>query len=183
MAYRNVFTGLDVARISRISSLLDQLETELRFTIKLKPAERSAANPVGKRRKTLLEKAIMWARQFPRVLPGFKNINEFERIYFDFTELLPIKAKLASLSERLSDTVMQIGSNNLAITLSFYENVKDAMDSQEPGTEVVVNELSEFFVRNNGQEVIVEEDKEDDGNKSNNGGANDQLLPNTNQAA
>ncbi|MFN8393042.1 MAG: hypothetical protein U0176_00030 [Bacteroidia bacterium] len=103
--------------------------------------------------------------------------------FADFTELLPIKAKLASLSERLSDTVMQIGSNNLAITLSFYENVKDAMDSQEPGTEVVVNELSEFFVRNNGQEVIVEEDKEDDGNKSNNGGANDQLLPNTNQAA
>lgn len=183
MAYKNVFTGLDASRIARIMSLLDQLEAELRFTIKLKPAERSSANPVGKRRKTLLEKAIMWARQFPLILPGFRNINEFERMYFDYTSLLPVKAKLSSLSERLSDTVMQIGSNNLSVSLSFYENVKEAMEANEPSTEVAVNELSEFFYRSNGEDVIVEDEKADDGNKSSNGGANNQPLPETNEAA
>lgn len=181
MAYRNLFTGLDAARIARIKSLLQQLEHELGFCIKLTAAERTASNTVGKRRKSLLDKAIMWARQFPGALTGYRNINEFERVYFDFCELLPIFGKLKSLNERLSDTIMRIGGNNLSIALTFYDNLKDEMDGQQVGTEVAVNELAEYFVRKNGKEVIVEEEKDDEDGKSTNGGANTQ-LPTSNEA-
>lgn len=158
MAFSNILTGLNATRVANIHRLLDELETECRFSIKLTPEQRSAAPAIGKRRSSFVITALRWARQFPRLLPGFRNINDYERTAGDYDWLLPVLDRVKTLQEKLDDTVLQIGSNYFEYSRSFYTNAKEAADGNEPGTETVVRELSEYFVKKNGTEVIVEED-------------------------
>jgi hypothetical protein len=55
MLPNDLFTGLDAARIARIMQLMQQLEAELDFVIKLDPEDRQSVNAVDQGRQPFVD--------------------------------------------------------------------------------------------------------------------------------
>ena len=179
MAFSDVQTGLDAVRLARIAQNLTALEADLDFVIKLTAAQRSKMYSIGNSRFSFVEKALRFAKQFPNLLPGFRNLTNFVRISHDYSSLLPVFDRVKTLYEKLDDTVMQIGGNYIDYSLTFYDNAKAARDGDEPGTEVICKELGSHFVRKNGKEVLAEEPETETETGNENGktnGGNIQVL-------
>ncbi|MEY3444519.1 MAG: hypothetical protein RLZZ519_2800, partial [Bacteroidota bacterium] len=128
MAFSDVQTGLDAVRLARIAQNLAALEADLDFVIKLTAAQRSKMYSIGNSRFSFVEKALRFAKQFPDLLPGFRNLPNFIRIANDYNNLLPVFDRVKTLYEKLDDTVMQIGGNYIEFSLNFYDNAKSARD-------------------------------------------------------
>ena len=141
MAFSDVQTGLDAVRLARIAQNLTALEADLDFVIKLTAAQRSKMYSIGNSRFSFVEKALRFAKQFPNLLPGFRNLTNFVRISNDYSSLLPVFDRVKTLYEKLDDTVMQIGGNYIDYSLTFYDNAKAARDGDEPGTEVICKDF------------------------------------------
>jgi hypothetical protein len=149
MAFRDVLTGLDSNGVLRIHQLMDQLMSIFRFLIKLTPDERMALPAVGDRRWAFLTKNFRHAQRHADLLPPFRDILNYKRVYYDYTELLQVLDRVNELQEALTDTVMQIGANGFDFALVFYDMAEKAAASGQPGTETMYKSLAKHFARIN----------------------------------
>ena len=147
MAFKDIMTGLTPQRVAAIKALMDQLETELRFTIKLSLWEKQTLSPIGDRRYPFVEKANQYAQDYPNLMPPIRSAVNFNRVKFDYDAMTYIGNRLASLAEKVHDTDLQISNNCYDFSLVFYNMVDYAAKSDQPGTQAVKNDLSTLFDR------------------------------------
>lgn len=181
MAFKDIMTGLTPQRVAAIKALMDQLETELRFTIKLSLWEKQTLSPIGDRRYPFVEKANQYAQDYPNLMPPIRSAVNFNRVKFDYDAITYIGNRLASLAEKVHDTDLQISNNCYDFSLVFYNMVDYAAKSDQPGTQAVKNDLSTLFDRQgpSGTDEETESlpvDGGSNGGGGNNGG-NLKLIP------
>ena len=147
MAYQNVFTGLNDGLVAHIHALIDQLEGLMTYLIKLTPKQRQALVSVGNRRTSFLLKNIRYARRHGNLLPPYRDLANYNRVYYDFNAMQGIQDRLVSLSEAVGDTTKQVGANAMDFALVFYALVETASQTGEPGTETIYKDLAKHFAR------------------------------------
>jgi hypothetical protein len=156
--YQNIVTGMNTGAVVNLHSLIDQLEAQLRFRIKLTPDQRQSMVTVGDRRISFLGKGHRYAQRHPNLLPQYRNIQDFDRVMFDFEELQQVLDRVNTLQEGLADTLKQIGANAFEFSLIFYDLVGKASEGGIPGTEVIYKDLAKHFVRINSSDDVEKSD-------------------------
>ncbi len=158
--YQNIVTGMNPTAVINLHSLIDQLEAQVRFRIKLTPQQRQGMITVGDRRISFLDKSHRYAQRHADLLPPYRSIQDFDRVVFDFEELQRVLDRVNTLQEGLNDTLKQIGSNAFAFALVFYDSVGKASEGGVPGTELIYKDLAKHFTRINSTD---ESEKDNEG--------------------
>ena len=140
---------MNTGAVINLHSLIDQLEAQVRFRIKLTPQQRQGMITVGDRRISFLDKSHRYAQRHADLLPPYRSIQDFDRVVFDFEELQRVLDRVNTLQEGLNDTLKQIGSNAFAFALVYYDSVGKASEG-----------LAKHFTRINSTE---ESEKDNEG--------------------
>lgn len=145
MGYQNINAQIDNKEKQEILNLIQQIEAKLQFLINLTPEERQALPKMGDKSVAFVQKAIELAQQNPNLVPPYVNIEELKRDFELANQLRDILNAVARLFEKVSDTYIAAGSEAYVAALTFYNSAKAAAKMNVPGTDVIVNELSERF--------------------------------------
>jgi len=130
---------------ANIQQALTVLLQNLPELINLKEDERHALPKMGDKTVAFVNKNLEYAKQNPRVVPGFLDMVEFEKDVVAATDLRKVLIPLQQLVEKLDDTTMQAGSEAYTAALIFYNAVKGAAKAGEPGMKNVYDDLQARF--------------------------------------
>jgi hypothetical protein len=145
MPYQNISYELKEDTKQEILSFLTQITDRLPFLINLTPEERHALPKMGDKTYPFVDKALELAQQNPNLVPPYLNVEELRRDFDLATKLRPIVSALNSLTEKLNDTQLAVGSEAYTAALQFYNSSKSAAKSNVPGTDSIVSELGKRF--------------------------------------
>lgn len=146
MPYQNVSAELKPDEKNEIINLIQQLTQKMTFLINLTPEERINLPKMGDKSIAFVEKALELAEANPQLVPPFVNVSELRRDFELAINLREIFMLVKQLYEKLDDTTLAVGSEAYVSALSFYNSAKNASKMNVPGTDAVVNELSNRFV-------------------------------------
>ncbi|MBS4033677.1 MAG: hypothetical protein KGZ85_04360 [Ignavibacterium sp.] len=145
MPYNNISAELKEETKQEILSFLNQITERLPFLINLTPEERQTIPKMGDKTYAFVDKALELATQNPNLVPPYLDVEELKRDFTLASMLRPIVSALNSLTEKLNDTQMAVGSEAYVSALSFYNSSKSAAKSNVPGTDAIVSELAKRF--------------------------------------
>jgi hypothetical protein len=112
MLPNDLFTGLDAARIARIMQLMQQLEAELDFVIKLDPEDRQSVNAVDQGRQPFVDLTRDYTAKYTALLEISNDMRDkIARNNFDFNALREMLTKLESLTEGVNDTALLLAAS------------------------------------------------------------------------
>jgi hypothetical protein len=110
--------------------------------IGLMPEERRDMAKLGPRTSDFVKSAIGYMRSMPQYLPGFVDIEEFQRD-LDAVELLrALLIRIDTTRGLIADTMMLAGSEAFAAGLSCYDALKTAAKHGSPEAVAAVNDLA-----------------------------------------
>ncbi len=158
--YQNIVTGMNTGAVVNLHSLIDQLEAQVRFRIKLTPQQRRGDDHGRRSPHGFLDKSHRYAQRHADLLPPYRSIQDFDRVVFDFEELQRVLDRVNTLQEGLADTLKQIGANAFEFSLIFYDLVGKASEGGVPGTELIYKDLAKHFTRINSTD---ESEKDNEG--------------------
>lgn len=84
--------------------------------------------------------------QYPHHVPGFLDKAEFDRDYMAREQIEGRLQRLSSIVEQLSDTKVLLDHDNYHNSITFYRNVKFLSGENVPGTNVIYDDMKQFFV-------------------------------------
>ncbi len=152
MPYQNISADLSEDIRRQVLDLIQNINDRLNFLINLTPDERQSLPKMGDKTQAFVAKAIELAKMNPTLVPPYVDISEMEKDYNLAMKLKDIVTQVQSLSEKLSDTYLAVGSEAYLTALAFYNSAKAAAKMNVPGTNVIVNELSERFEKTIGKQ-------------------------------
>jgi len=147
MPYSNISAVLSPADVSGINGALTAIETALPFLINLTEEERKTIYKMGPDAKSYVDKTKNYTVSHPALIPPFASASEFVKDHDLWTALLPILARIKSLSEAIDDTMMGIGNEMMDFMTAYYSTAKEAAKRNVPGSGSVSGDLGEFFDR------------------------------------
>ncbi len=148
MLPNDLVTGLDAARIARIMQLLQQLEAELDFVIKLDPEDRQSVNAVDQGRQPFVDLTRDYTANYTALLEISADMRDkIARNNFDFAALRGMLTKLESLTEGVNDTTLLLGGICYDEGLIVKTLTEVAMRRKKPGVETLWDNLMKLFDR------------------------------------
>jgi hypothetical protein len=87
--------------------------------------------------------------QYPQYVPGFLDKAEFDNDYISRQQIETRLQRLSSVTEQLSDTKVLLDHDNYHNAITFYRNMKFLSGENVPGTNVIYDDLKQFFVYSN----------------------------------
>lgn len=135
----NDLTTIDQA-IQTIESILSGK------TINLTPEQRQQYGRIAEQNKLFVNKAKGYMEQYPQHVPGFLDKAEFDRDYTARQQIESRLQRLSSMTEQLSDTKVLLDHDNYHNAITFYRNVKFLSGENVPGTNVIYDDMKQFFV-------------------------------------
>lgn len=84
--------------------------------------------------------------QYPQHVPGFMDKPEFDRDYAAREQVEQRLQLLDSIVEQLGDTKVLLDHDNYHNSISFYRNIKFLSGENVPGTNVIYEDMKQFFV-------------------------------------
>ena len=149
---QNLFsTPIPDAVLKKALGYFQQGADELRpYLESLTPEERSAMLKMGAKTVDFVQKAYGYARNNPKFVPDFLDLEEFTRDSAALTGLTPIQQLLAGLALDTESTMMLAGSDAYAAALIIYNNVKFLAKNKQPGAQATYDDLSTQFPGNGG---------------------------------
>ena len=149
---QNLFsTPIPDAVLKKALDYFQQGADELRpYLESLTPEERSAMLKMGAKTVDFVQKAYGYARNNPKFVPDFLDLEEFTRDSAALTGLTPIQQLLAGLALDTESTMMLAGSDAYAAALIIYNNVKFLAKNKQPGAQAAYDDLSTQFPGNGG---------------------------------
>jgi hypothetical protein len=177
MLPNDLVTGLDAVRITRIMQLLQQLETELDFVIKLDPDDRQSVNAVDQGRQPFVDLTRDYTANYTTLLEISNDMRDkIARNNFDFRALRDVHTKLKSLTEGVNDTTLLIGGICYDEGLIVKTLTEVAMRRKKPGVETLWDNLMKLFDRpgrkGNGTDTEAEDNGGNDGGDGSGGDGN-----------
>jgi len=128
---------------NNIAAIADNLKDVLLFN--LSAQERLEFAKMGDKTIGFVEKAIDYAQQNPRLVPTFLDIEEAEKDFTLARDLYSIYQQLNTLCRSVEDALMVAGGEAYDASLIFYNSLKTAQRSNEPGIAAIYEDLQTRF--------------------------------------
>lgn len=148
MALDNLITlNLAPADLTKLDQAIQAIESVLAGkTINLTPEERQQYGSIAEQNKLFVNKVKIYMDQFPQYVPGFLDKAEFNRDFVARDIVEQRLNKMSSLTEQLSDTKVLLDHDNYHNAITFYRNLKYLSGENVPGTNVIYEDMKQFFV-------------------------------------
>jgi hypothetical protein len=113
--------------------------------VSLTPEQRQTLPKMGDKTIAFVNKALGYARQNPKIVPAYLNMDEFAKDVDAVNKLFQVTTPIQKLSEEIDDTMMLAGSEAYAAALAFYTALKAAIAAGETGLKNVYDDMSARF--------------------------------------
>jgi len=147
MALDNLISlSFSADELNQLDQALQTIETVLSGkTINLTPDQRQQYGRIAEQNKLFVSKAKTYMEQFPQHVPGFLDKAEFDRDYAARQQIELRLQRLSSLEEQLSDTKVLLDHDNYHSSISFYRSIKFLSGENVPGSNVIYEDMRQFF--------------------------------------
>lgn len=133
--------------LETIDKAIQDIQTVLTGkTINLTPDQRQQYGRIAEQNKLFVNKAKSYMEQYAQHVPGFLDKAEFDRDYIAREQIEQRLQLLDSLTEQLSDTKVLLDHDNYHNSISFYRNIRFLSEENVPGTNVVYEDMKQFFI-------------------------------------
>lgn len=148
MAFDNLISlSFSSSDLTTIDQALQSIETILSGkTINLTSDQRQQYGRIAEQNKLFVNKAKSYMEQYPQYVPVFLDKTEFDKDYSAREQIEQRLQRLSSLAEQLSDTKVLLDHDNYHNSITFYRNVKFLSGENVPGTNVIYEDMKQFFV-------------------------------------
>ena len=148
MALENLITvAFTEAELAQLDQAISSIETVLQGkTINLTPEQRQQYGSIAEQNKLFVNKAKGYIEQYPQFVPPFLDKAEYDRDYAARQQLESRMQRLSSVTEQLSDTKILLDFDNYHNSITFYRNMKYLSGENVPGTNVIYDDMKQFFV-------------------------------------
>lgn len=136
---------LDAAVVTQIIQHLNSIEALMPFLLGLSGQERQRLNNAGDASQAFVRKGANVAPMLSEWLPAGLNVAEMNKDIALMDALQPIRVRVESLAEKLSDTQAVVASEAYSAALHVYRAAKLAQGPE--GLEDTVRELARRFAR------------------------------------
>ena len=147
MSYKDLDAQLSNENKDLIITKLSEVDALLPFTIKISAKERRRVSALGKKTRGFVEAALKYSKTQPQIIPVYldmaKKTQDME-LFLQISELLSV---LGPIYEKLRETSMVSGAEAYHSARIYYDAVKVAVKSGQPGSEVIAKELGSIFKR------------------------------------
>ena len=135
--------------LTTLEQAIQSIETVLNGkTINLTPEQRQQYGSIAEQNKLFVNKAKLYMEQYPQYVPGFLDKAEFDNDYIARQQIETRLQRLSSVTEQLSDTKVLLDHDNYHNAITFYRNMKFLSGENVPGTNVIYDDMKQFFVYN-----------------------------------
>ncbi|PQA97790.1 hypothetical protein B0A69_00170 [Chryseobacterium shigense] len=135
------------AELETVDKAIKDIQTVLGGkTINLTPDLRQQYGRIAEQNKLFVNKAKSYMEQHPQHVAGFLDKPEFDRDYAAREQIEQRLQLLDSIVEQLSDTKVLLDHDNYHNSISFYRNIKFLSGENVPGTNVIYEDMKQFFV-------------------------------------
>jgi hypothetical protein len=139
----------DVIPEATLKQVYDQIEavkTALApYTLALTPQERHAMLKMGDKSLAFVEKTHDYAGDNPAFVPGYLDMDGFDKDFGDAHGLWRLRTAIHQLDEMVEDTIMVAGSEAYHAALAVYHNVQAAANQDVPGAKAIYEDLKPHF--------------------------------------
>lgn len=148
MALDNLISlSFTAEELNNLDQALQTIETVLSGkTINLTPEERQQYGSIAEQNKLFVNKVKIYMEQYPQYVPNFLDKAEFDKDYLGREQVEQRLQKISSLTEQLSDTKVLLDHDNYHNAITFYRNLKFLSGENVPGTNVIYEDMKQFFV-------------------------------------
>lgn len=148
MALDNLISlSFTAEELTKLDQALQTIDTVLSGkTINLTPEERQQYGSIAEQNKLFVNKAKIYMEQYPQYVPNFLDKVEFDKDYLGREQVEQRLQIMSSLTEQLSDTKVLLDHDNYHNAITFYRNMKFLSGENVPGTNVIYEDLKQFFV-------------------------------------
>ena len=141
-----VSATLSEASCDKIQEMIKKIESELPFLIALSTADKRRIRPSGPRTAAFVDMALRGAQNFPQYLLQTFDVDEFEQDVQLMHRLKGLRVSIASLLEKLDDTIHAASADALADANEAYTYLKGG--AKYDGTlKAVVKEIGQRYAR------------------------------------
>ena len=149
-----VSATLSEASCDKIQEMIKKIESELPFLIALSTAEKRRIRPSGPRTAAFVDMALRGAQNFPQHLLQTFDVDEFEHDVLLMHRLKGLRASVASLLEKLDDTIYASSADALA---EVYGYLKKA-SRFEGSLKTVVKEIGQRYARPSRRKNVADDE-------------------------
>ena len=148
MALDNLISvSFTTEELSKLDQALQTIGTVLSGkTINLTPEERQQYGSIAEQNKLFVNKVKTYMEQQPQYVPNFLDKAEFDKDYLGREQVEQRLQRMSSLTEQLSDTKVLLDHDNYHNAITFYRNLKFLSGENVPGTNVIYEDMKQFFV-------------------------------------
>ena len=135
-----ISAALTAENITKTKTHIGEIETELPFLIALPAEEKRRMNAMGQKSVEYVNLALTGAENFPQyLLPSFKK-DEFKKDVTLIRDLQGIRTSVASLLEKLDDTIYGASVDAMQAANEVYDYLKTAGE-KDAAVKALVSEM------------------------------------------
>lgn len=157
MSYGNISHVITPEQMAAINASIQTLNQSLSFAVNLSGDESKSIFKLGKDSAEIVQDSQVAVNEFPAILPGMFDKDEFVRDITLFRQVMEIKIKVDALAAKLKSTATAVGGEAMQHVLIVYGCVQDNKD-RVPGLKPLADKMKARF-------------KGQGGKKKSNGGA------------
>ncbi len=158
MATKNLVSATLLAENkTAIKAAFQTIDEKMPFLINLTDDQRDDGLKLGDKTVGFLDKFDTYSKTNPEFIPSFLNMPEFEKDYAlieDLNELIKIAN---ALTQKIQDTLSEVGMEALAAALIYYGPVKDAAKNGVPNAKTIYDDMKKRFPGGGGSSEPVTE--------------------------
>lgn len=124
MGPNRISASIDDHTIQDINLSLEKVRASLPFLLQLIAADRPSLPHLDVELKPFLEKAVNDSKNFPDLVPPGLDVDELERDYVLYQQLVDIVQPIQELLDLVQDTALAAGSDAFETAIIFYKNVR-----------------------------------------------------------
>lgn len=148
---------LSTESIQKINQAVKTIEEEMSFLVSLTGKERQGLPKINMANRLFVEKAIESAKRNEEIVPRYVELEEVEKDFVLFQQLVEIRERIGELSEKITDTQIVAGSEAYVSMLAYYNAARWASRSGVPGAKTVYSNLKPRFESHGSLNNNVEE--------------------------
>jgi hypothetical protein len=141
-----VSATLAQADIDAIETDLTTITNKLPFLIDLKPEERDGLTYLKDRNRQFVTNSLKLVDKESNFLPRSFDVEEFRKDCLLYNSLASVNKSIASLLQRVGDTLSVSGSEAYAAALAVYNYAKSS-NVATPGIDPYLDDLAQRFTR------------------------------------
>jgi len=154
---------------SQVIDLFKEVRSTLGFLVNLNSIDRIRLAKLSRGRVDFVDTSLVEAKANPKHIPGYFTLEEFIANVELMESLQRIRAEAQSLTERIDDTILLVGTETYRKARLFYNSLKAAGKAGEEDAERIAKALSYHF---KGQGPSKDSDNNDNVNGNGNGTGN-----------